>query len=137
MIVWHLETSAGARFDWAKDEEHLRQQLIEYNNTVLNDDEPDDQLAEDATLEEAIEKIEERENFSQEEVYGGYLMDPRERDTILAALRLWQHLLDGHVTITGLYHDTPDELMEIAKNGDKHEPLAAAEIDALCERINA
>ena len=67
MIIWHVETSSGPRFDWATDEEHLRQQLIEYNNDVLNDGEPDDQLAEDVTLEEAIEKIEERENFSRED----------------------------------------------------------------------
>jgi hypothetical protein len=57
------------------------------------------------------------------------LIDSEERDTILAALRLWQHHLDG---------TTPDfyGLEEIRTNGDEHEGLDSDAIDELCERIN-
>ncbi len=50
-------------------------------------------------------------------------MNDRERDTILAALRLWQRT-----------HPHPDDLMTIA---DEHAArLTADEIDELCDRIN-
>jgi hypothetical protein len=52
-------------------------------------------------------------------------IDNRERDTILAALRCWQ------VT----KRRTPD-LIEIATDDGKHEPLGNGEIDQLCERLN-
>ena len=50
----------------------------------------------------------------------------RERDTILAALRLWQR--DGHTA--------PGEIQEIADNGNIDSRLNDTEIDALCERLN-
>jgi hypothetical protein len=131
MIVWHLDTSSGARFDWAADEEHLRQQLIEYNNTVLNAYEPDDQLASDATLEEAIELIEERESFSREHMSGVYRLDSRERDTVLAALRLFDAWRCGQPI---------DRLMieDIETNGGQHPspPLSGPDLDSLAERLN-
>lgn len=129
MIVWHVETSDGPRFDWAKDEEHLRQQLIEYNNDVLNEDDPDEQLPEDATLNEAIEKIEESESLSQEDMYGAYMIDPPERDTILAALRVYQDWRAGRKSDV-------DMVDEIAMNG-RDKLLDAEEIDDLCERLNS
>lgn len=131
MIVWHVDTSSGPRFEWARGEEHLRQQVIDYNNTVLNAGEPDDQLPEDATLEEAIEKIEEMENFSREGVWNGHVFADRERDTILAALRVYGDWLSNRPTDRGMVND-------IALNGGKHDRLMGPkEIDALCERINA
>jgi hypothetical protein len=69
MIVCHIETSAGSRFSQHANEEELRQELISYNNDTLNSGEPDDQLPEDAELSEAIEKIEESENVSWEEIW--------------------------------------------------------------------
>lgn len=129
MILWHVATSAGARFEWAQDEEELLRQLVEYNNGVLNAGEPDEQLAEDATVEEAIEKIEEQENFSREDMWGGFAFNPRERDTILAALRVLQDWRAGR---------EPDAQMvdDIARNGDHDNPLSLEEIDSLCERLN-
>lgn len=54
-----------------------------------------------------------------------------ERDTILAALRLWQDQKrfgpDAHIN---------EELIEIATNGGAHEELSIDAIDALCEAIN-
>lgn len=136
MIVWHVETSSGPRFEWCQDEEELRVQLIAYNNDVLNEDDEDEQLPEDATLDEAIEKIEERENFSREDMDGAYVFDARSRDTILAALRLWQHAKEGSI---GLYNKDSDTFEEIEREiacGDHGNPLIVDEIDALCERIN-
>ena len=52
-------------------------------------------------------------------------LDSRERDTILAALRLWQRI-GGEGT---------DEL-DIATCGGEHDGLDNAGIDALCERLN-
>lgn len=127
MIVWHVDTSSGARFDWAKDEEHLRQQLIEYNNETLNSGEPDEQLADDATLEEAIDLIEESESFSREDMHGVYALESVELNTILAALRFWQR--KGN--ISGM----PE--WEIATNGSEEDPMSDEDIDALCESLNA
>jgi hypothetical protein len=127
MIIWHVETSAGARFDWAKDEEHFRRQLIEYYNETCKDS-TDKELADDATLDEATEAIEDYESLSYEEAYGVYMIDRRERDTLLAALRVYQHFLEG---------TTPDPagIVEIAQD-DHNKALGVAEIDDLCERIN-
>jgi hypothetical protein len=52
-------------------------------------------------------------------------MNPRELNTVLAALRLWQ---------SGVHH--PLELETIATNDGESEPLDGEEIDALCERLN-
>lgn len=49
----------------------------------------------------------------------------RERDTILAALRMWQAHPAG-VT----------DLDEIATNGGKYEALTSDEIESLCEELN-
>lgn len=57
------------------------------------------------------------------------MIDNRERDTILAALRFYQQRIDR-----GL--DLPDGIAEIATGGDAHDPQVGAEIDALCERLN-
>lgn len=65
-----------------------------------------------------------------------------ERDTILAALRLWQqainpptflHAISPHPLVKIL---PTDELFEIATNGDAHEPMTSEAIDDLCERLN-
>lgn len=53
-----------------------------------------------------------------------------ERDIILAALRLFQHV---HEQTGG---DIPDEILDIATDGDSHEPIDLEAIDDLCERIN-
>ncbi len=58
-----------------------------------------------------------------------------ERDTILAALRMWQEQTkyqQEHPDAIWVSHD----LMEIATLGGDHEPLTNEEIDDLCERIN-
>lgn len=49
----------------------------------------------------------------------------RERDTVLAALRLWQET-----------RPISRELMYIATCGDEHPPLSDDEIDDLCEELN-
>ncbi len=56
---------------------------------------------------------------------------PGERDIILAALRLYQHVHDQ----TG--GGVPDAILDIATNGGTHEELDFVAIDDLCERINA
>ncbi len=53
-------------------------------------------------------------------------LSPRNLATILAALRYWQR--------EGLMSSGHEQ--DIASDGDTIEPLAAIEIDALCERIN-
>jgi hypothetical protein len=52
-----------------------------------------------------------------------------ERDTILAALRVFQ-LWRGSRSI-----DT-DAIEEIATNGGEHFPLTVKQVDELCERLN-
>lgn len=141
LTLEHIRTSAGARFSTYTDDEDRRQQLIAYFNEVHVDGDTAstaEWLADDAELEDVVEAIEEYEDVSTEEISVDVpdLFDPRERDTVLAALRLWQHNLDGHVVINGADHDTPEELMEIARNGDTVEPLTADEIDGLCMRLN-
>jgi hypothetical protein len=54
---------------------------------------------------------------------------PREWDTVLAALRLWQQDNDAVET-----HDVHGELLELAR--EHGEPLDNVEVDKLCERIN-
>jgi hypothetical protein len=54
-------------------------------------------------------------------------LQPRERDTILAALRFYQTGLDQRLV--------PGAILEIAKDNDES-PLNDEEIDDLCERIN-
>lgn len=50
-----------------------------------------------------------------------------ERDTILAALRLWQEYPRL---------DRTDELEDIASNGGEHGLMTVDQIDDLCEKIN-
>ena len=57
-------------------------------------------------------------------------MNEQERSTILAALRLWQQTsLDGS--------GTDVDVLAIATNQGEFGLLGAAEIDQLCERLNA
>jgi len=51
-------------------------------------------------------------------------IDERELGTILAALRHWQET------------SSRDELLDIATNGGRFNPLTPGEVDAFCERIN-
>lgn len=125
MIVWHVETSSGARFEWAQDEDHMRRQMIDYYNETCKD-EGDEDLPDDAEFEEAREAIEEHENLSYEEVHGGYLLDAREVATIRAALRNYQ---DRETPVGGIF--------DISTAGGKFEPMTDAEIDGLFERIKA
>ena len=53
---------------------------------------------------------------------------PAERDIILAALRLWQRTPDAAI---------PGQIHDISTACGAHTPLGDAEIDDLCERINA
>lgn len=128
----HIASAAGSRFSTHDSEEEMRTSLIEYWNEVLSDDESEE-LNEDASLEEAIEKIEEMESVSWECIWlphdNKYEISPEERDTILAALRLWQDFREGHPA------DEP-KLRDIATNDGAHEMLSFAAIDALCERLN-
>jgi hypothetical protein len=54
---------------------------------------------------------------------------PEERDTLLAALRLWQEFREG-------LPPKEEWLVAIASNGDTHPPLENEDVDALSERIN-
>lgn len=56
-------------------------------------------------------------------------LDEREAATVLAALRHWQRGLGDDVETS--------EVDDIATNGGALEALSEAEIDALCERLNA
>ena len=69
LIVCHISTAAGARFSIHESEDELRTSLIEYNNETLNDGEDESQLEDFASLEEAIEMIEDCENVSWEELW--------------------------------------------------------------------
>lgn len=62
--------------------------------------------------------------------YQTYRLTARQRDTILAALRERQDIMSGNATDV-------DAIDEIATNGGKHRALSRAEIDALCQRLNA
>lgn len=53
-------------------------------------------------------------------------INDRERDTILAGLRL----LQSEVVLV------PLSIVEISTNGHAHPPLTHAEIDELCEKLN-
>lgn len=81
------------------------------------------EIAEDgARLLEEGETIEPR---------GSYALTQTQRDMILAALRLWQDVVnDGG----GGYLN--ESLIDIATNGDSHELLDDRAIDDLCEAIN-
>lgn len=67
---------------------------------------------------------------SMEERMARDYLSPRERDTVLAALRCWQD-----VFTYGAPRDL-EGLKDIASNNEQHAPLDLDEIDALCERIN-
>lgn len=56
---------------------------------------------------------------------GTHSLSDLERDTVLAALRLWQRL-GGKDT----------EEWDIATNGESHDGLGEEQIDELCERLN-
>jgi hypothetical protein len=71
-----------------------------------------------------------------EEQLGRDHLAPRERDTILAALRLWQHAEEGTLPLYNRALDLFEEIKsEIAE--DSGSALSPNEIDALCERINS
>lgn len=63
-----------------------------------------------------------------------YLLAGRERDQVLAALRLWQHFQAGRVGLLPLAEIKA--MQDIATNGGKHTLMTVEEIDALCQRIN-
>lgn len=56
-------------------------------------------------------------------------LNARKRNTILAALRNWQHDIESGVI-------DPEESPIATDNGYLHPPLTSEEIDALCEDIN-
>jgi hypothetical protein len=58
-----------------------------------------------------------------------------ERDTILAALRLWQRHIEPQGGVAEVLCDNR-ELIQIATNGGQHEKLTAKQIDQLCEDLN-
>lgn len=60
-------------------------------------------------------------------------MNARERDTIMAALRLWQATNHGKA-VTSLPQDQRNMLLEISAEHGK--PLTIPEVDALCESLN-
>lgn len=62
--------------------------------------------------------------------YTTYRISAEERDTILAALRVYQQIYDQ----TG--GDLPDAIFAIATNSGAHEPIDLESADNLCERIN-
>ncbi|RFC64747.1 hypothetical protein [Mesorhizobium denitrificans] len=62
--------------------------------------------------------------------YTTYRISAEERDTILAALRVYQQVYDQ----TG--GDLPDDILAIATNSGAHEPIDLESVDTLCERIN-
>lgn len=55
--------------------------------------------------------------------------DIRDLSTILAALRLWQHHLDGT-------KPWQEGLADIADNGGEIQPMSVDEIGDLCQRLN-
>lgn len=67
MIICHIRTSAGARFSVHTDLEDLRRELVEYWNEVRADGDGDE-LDDDASLDDALDLIEEFEDVSYEEV---------------------------------------------------------------------
>lgn len=60
-------------------------------------------------------------------------LDDRELATVLAALRGWQHSLGTRYACSAPFTEIGQE---IATDGNRFEPLAASEIDSLCERLN-
>ncbi len=76
-----------------------------------------------ATLREAKEWIPAKQNQ-----FGTLTVFKPELDTILAALRLWQHKRNDAL-------DQPD-WRDIATEGDQHEPLNETDIDDLREKLN-
>ena len=57
-------------------------------------------------------------------------LSPRDRATILAALRCYQASLDGRPAFR-------DDIEDLASNGGELKPLSSREVSDLCERINA
>jgi hypothetical protein len=69
----------------------------------------------------------------------GILLDGRELATVLAALRYWQRTRPQGTTNTLYGKDLSDAAPmegEVATDGGSLKPLAANEIDSLCERLN-
>lgn len=60
-------------------------------------------------------------------------LSQREKGTTLAALRYWQR--HQAQSVGKSQNQIPED--DIATDGGQHQPLSAAEIDALCERINS
>ena len=67
------------------------------------------------------------------------MLTERDRGSILAALRFWQqHGPNSKLsTSTRLMSDEAQSLDDIATNGGQFSRLTNAEIDALCDRLNA
>lgn len=121
----------------AIDEEDARMSASSYAyegtwipNGIINDfdhyDIFDDRTEEvEATsFEEAVKQIHDEYDFKD------VRLSPAERNTILAALRLWSDSInDGSEYLT-------EELITIATNGDTVAMLDDAQVDRLCQEIN-
>lgn len=95
----HISTAAGARFSHHDSEDDLRRELIEYWNEVHADD-YDDTLSQDATLEEAKERVEEVEDVSIDEVW-------------LPPQTVWVLVVDNHSTGTSIdFHETEQDALD-------------------------
>lgn len=83
----------------------------------------------------AVFKVEEEDNFGEEsddededdDPGAQYTMTARQRDTVLAALRMWQ-------SDTNVEHRAAND---VATDFRSQEPLSDEEIDALCEELNS
>lgn len=76
---------------------------------------------------EEIEAVADEFTLDDLEEFVEVQFTPRERDGVLAALRLWQKAPE----------DTRAYLSDIFTNSKAHDGLSDEEIDDLCERINA
>lgn len=83
----------------------------------------------DYAEQEAEHLLRDAEEEAKATTGDAYPLAGRERDQVLAALRLWQEQLSS-----GLI-DQP-ETIDIATNGGKHTLMTVEEIDNLCQRIN-
>lgn len=101
--------------------------------TPVTIDASDDQLESNtATLNRLIDKARkladgsdpQYPNTHDDDIVGTVDLTARERDCIIAALRLWQQTPEETLS---------DELKTIATNGDEHEPLYDDEVDILIQ----
>lgn len=106
LVSWHTEQR---KLDWVKVGD-----VREFDDT---------EIMEGETHPYSVEN----EPLARETIY----VTDKQRDQILAALRLWQDVVnDGGTYIT-------QALLDIATNGDDHELLDDIAIDELCEAINS